>query len=203
MGKPPALQQNPLRSKRINKGHAQTFFACFTPLGKLSAMLSQKTIGFLEILYYLTKYAANYPLTIFTKLEKDIREFYVTNPELTWNITRPEIQEFIHQAEYKHKKILLEAVGANPHNQATSTPAYSPAIPSSSPNAKKSLNFNSPQSGSSGGCSVGKSRGKGKISHERPKIWNFCECYSKTCEGDHVCWYCGGSHTGKDCRCRP
>ena len=99
----------------------------------------QKTIGFLEILYYLTKYAANYPLTTFTKLEKDIREFYVTNPELTWNITRPEIQEFIHQAEYKHKKILLEAVGANPHNQATSTPAYSPAIPSSSPNAKKSF----------------------------------------------------------------
>ena len=151
----------------------------------------EKSVGFLEVLGFLTKYAADYPLVIFTKLEKDIREFYVTNPDLSWNITRDDIKEFICQADHKHKKILLEAVNSTPRTQ----PLQQHQNNNQNSYAKKSLNFGSPQSGS---------RGKSSKKHkkcERCKNWNFRQCTSRYCDREHVCYDCGSSHHAEDC-CR-
>ena len=119
----------------------------------------EKSVGFLEVLGFLTKYAADYPLAIFTKLEKDIREFFVTNPDLSWNITRDEVKEFIRQADHEHKKILLEAVASTPRNQP---PPQNQNQNNNNSNsyAKKSLNFNSPQSGGGSGGKSGKKQKK-------------------------------------------
>lgn len=148
-----------------------------------------KTMGFFEILGFLTKYAAGYPLAIFTKLERDIRGFYVANPALCWNITHPEIQEFIREADLEQKKLILEQQKAANHSQNSYHSNYTYSSPQNfTKQPRKSLDFGSSPKGT-----------PRKERRERCNNWSFREC-KKDCGRDHVCWYCGGNHRGDKCK---
>ena len=153
----------------------------------------EKTAAFLEYMGFLSKYGQIYSVPILVKLENSIRRFYVQHPQLNWDITRPETQRMVRDADLEQSK--LNAQKTTNKKQGSSQASFS--------NAGSSFgrNYNTGNRQFSNNQYGGESAAGGSDVHsQRCKNWNFKACVNNPkCFRRHVCWYCAGNHKASEC----
>ena len=155
----------------------------------------KKSAAFLEYLSFMNKYGAVYPVTTLVKLDTSIRKFYTECPELNWDVTCPEVNRFITNAN-------LDAFGSPTFpsllamllTQKTGLAEAKSSFARGTPPVKKSLNFRS-SPGYQGSPQ----------NYADPNIcrrYNWQQCPDgKKCKYEHRCIItgCKAYHTAQNC----
>ena len=77
------------------KTQPQLFYALYSWRQFYLQCFPKKTAAFLEYLAFMTKYGIIYPVPTLVKFDNKIRQFYVQHPHLNWDMTGPQVQRFL------------------------------------------------------------------------------------------------------------
>ena len=168
----------------------------------------QKVASFLEYLAFMTKYCVIYLVSILVKLDNKIRQFCVQHTELNWDMTGPQVQQYLLDVNINLQQV-------NSQFNTFSTPqkcSKSHRCGGRGRQKQQSWNQGYKKQGNYGsqdynqGYSSNWDQNNGWESSDHDREWNeqqncchnwsLQECNNCHCPHDHICYFVGDATKG-------
>ena len=192
-------------SSALQNRHPKTrpeFYALLYTFGQYYLQIfPSKTAAFLEYLSFLTVYASQFHMQMLIKLDNSIRHFFVHHPNLNWDVTCPEVNCYLTNANMELARLNSASAKSKNKQQASQQ--------NQNKGSSKCSSYGSCGDYYSAGRSGNREYSRGRAGHRdnydprehRCRNWNWKYCKrDPKCFCAHVCYECGDpGHQAPDC----